>query len=115
EHAKLLKIASIKGERISIGSRPKVGPNAERDTAAENRLRKTLGESADIRIAKRGEPALNLFGPRSRERLALTIVLGPAQYLNAEFAWPPGASLLPELIFASLVAALALLAVALWL
>jgi len=115
EHDKLLKVASMQGERISISTRPKVGVDADRDTAAENRLRKSLALEADIRIAKRGAPALNLFGPRSRERLALTIALGPDEFLNAEFAWPPGASLLPELIFASLVAALALLIVALWL
>jgi signal transduction histidine kinase len=80
-------------------------------------LRKILGSSADIRIAKRGAPELSLFAPpsRNKERLALAIALSPSEWLNAEFAWPPGASLLPELIFASLVAAGALLIVALWL
>lgn len=117
ERQRLLKVASIPGERISVGARPRVGAQAERDAAAETRLRKTLGIGADIRVAKRGAPDLSFFGPRShnQERLALTIALGPGEWLNAEFAWPPGASLLPELIFASLVAALALLVVALWL
>ena len=117
ERERLLKVASIPGERISLGARPRVGAEAPRDAAAETRLRKTLGLNADIRIAKRGAPAISLFGPRSHnpERLALAIALGPGEWLNAEFAWPPGASLLPELIFASFVAALALLVVALWL
>jgi signal transduction histidine kinase len=117
ERDKLLKVASIAGERVTIGAHPRVGADAPRDTTAENRLRKTLGANADIRIAKRGAPDLTLFGPRSRnpERLALAIGLGTNKWLNAEFVWPPGASLVPELIFASLVAALALLAVAIWL
>src|SRR5689334_10667410 len=56
ERQRLLKIASIPGERLTIGARPRVGAEAERDIAAENRLRKTLGVAADIRIAKRGVP-----------------------------------------------------------
>ena len=117
ERQRLLKVASIPGERISIGARPRVGAEAERDTTAENRLRKALGIGADIRIAKRGVPDPGVFGsrPANKERLSLAIALGANEWLNADFAWPPGASLLPELIFASLVAAAALLLVALWL
>ena len=121
ERASLIRVASVRGERISIGKRPRVAESADRDAAAENRVRKALGPGVDaeLRIAKRGSTAdLNLFAPRQRtnfERLSIAIALSPEEWLNAEFVWPQGSNLLPEMIFSALVASLALLGVAVWL
>ena len=119
EQDALLKVASVRRERISIGSIPRVAKDALRDAEAEARVRATLGElaSGDIRIAKRGSPEFNIFASRQRtglERLSVAIWLGDGKWLNAEFVWPPGSSLLPGVTLSAGVAALALLAVAIW-
>lgn len=120
ERAALLKVASVRRERVSIGGRPRVGREAPRDAEVEARLKRALGGAAvgDVRVAKRGSPDLALFGPRQRtglERFSAAIALAPGQWLNAEFVWPQGASVLPGLLLSAGVASLALLAVAVWL
>jgi signal transduction histidine kinase len=125
ERANLIKVASVRGETISIGDRPRVAEGAARDPDAEERLREVMGANApELRIAKRGRTNLNLFGfgPRQRgnfERMSVAIALtqeeDSEEWLNAEFTWPPGSSLLPEMIFSAIVASVALLIVAIWL
>ena len=120
ERENLLTVASVRGERISIGARPRVAEAAARDPDAEARLRKALAPAPvdDIRIAKRGNTDLTLFGPRPHtnlERFSVAIALKPGEWLNAEFVWPPGSSLLPELLLSAGVASIALLIVAIWL
>jgi len=120
ERRDLLRVASVRGERISIGARPRVAGEAARDAEAEARLRRALGSlaSADLRIAKRGNPDLSFFGPRPHtnlERFSVAISLPPGKWLNAEFVWPEGASLLPEMVFSAIIASIALIAVAIWL
>lgn len=122
ERADILKIASVRRERVSIGARPRVAADATRDAEAEARVKAALGDPAvaEVRIAKRGAPEFNWFGlaPRRRggyERLSVAIALEPGRWLNAEFVWPPGASLLSPLLLSVAVASLALIAVAIWL
>jgi len=121
EREDIMKIASKHRERVSIGSRPRVAENAERDAAAEQRVKAVLEDVAitDVRIAKRGSTPFDWFGfaPRRRggyERLSVTIALTPGSWLNAEYVWPPGSSLMSPLILSGGVASLALLAVAVW-
>jgi signal transduction histidine kinase len=122
ERADILKIASVRRERVSIGARPRVAADAARDAEAEARVKAALADPAvaEVRIAKRGAPEFNWFGlaPRRRggyERLSVAIALEPGRWLNAEFVWPPGASLLSPLLLSVAVASLALIAVAIWL
>ncbi|MDZ4866005.1 MAG: ATP-binding protein [Alphaproteobacteria bacterium] len=117
----VLKIASVRRERVSIGKVPRVGAEAARDAAAEARVLAALGDVAvtDVRIAKRGAPSFDWFGLAERrrsghERLSVAIGLGPGKWLNAEFVWPPS-SLLPSLVLSVAVASLALIAMAVWL
>lgn len=120
ERAALLKVASVRGERVSIGAVPRVAAQAARDAEAEARLRSALDGVAvgDVRIAKRGSPDWSwLTGGRRRsghERLSVAVSLGPKQWLNGEFVWPPGPSLLPSLLLSVVVASIALVAVAVW-
>lgn len=118
----ILKIASVRRERVSIGDRPRVAASAARDGDAEARVLAALGDVAvtDVRIAKRGAASFNWFGLSERrrggyERLSVAIGLGPGKWLNAEFVWPPGSSLLSPLILSVTVTSLALIAVAVWL
>lgn len=122
ERPDILKIASVRRERVSIGARPRVAADAARDAEAEARVKAALGDLAvaEVRIAKRGAPEFNWFGlaPRRRggyERLSVAIALEPGRWLNGEFVWPPGASLLSPLMLSVAVASLALIAVAIWL
>lgn len=120
ERGELLKVASVRRERVSIGAKPRVGGDAPRDAEAETRLRTVLGPLAEgeVRVAKRGGPDISFFGPRPRvglERLSVAIKLDDGKWLNAEFVWPQGSSLLPGLMLSAGVASLALLAVAIWL
>lgn len=119
ERGRLLTIASVRHERVSIGATPRVADDAERDFKAEERLKAALLPEIqlDVRVAKRGTPSLSLVAPRKRggqERYTVAVGLGPRQWLNAEFHWPEGEALLPGLIFSSGVAALALVFVAVW-
>jgi signal transduction histidine kinase len=119
ERAHLLTIASVRHERVSIGATPRVADDAARDNKAEERLRSALlaMTQSDVRVAKRGTPALNLIGGRKRgglERFSVAIALGPRQWLNAEFHWPEGDVLLPGLLFSGGVAALVLMFVCVW-
>lgn len=119
ERADILKIASVRRERVSLGTRPRVAADAERDGEAEARVGAALADLriTDVRIAKRGAP--DPFGRERRrggyERLSVAIAIGPGTWLNAEFVWPPGASLLWPLLLSLGVASLALIAVAVWL
>lgn len=121
ERAALLRVASVRRERVSIGAVPRVAADAARDGDAEARLKAALDglPIGEVRIAKRGSPDLSwLFGGRKRsghERLSVAVAFGPKQWLNGEFVWPPGLSLLPALLLSVAVASIALVAVAVWL
>ena len=117
----ILKIASVRRERVSISKVPRVGADSARDEEAETRVRAALADTAvtDVRIAKRGTSSFDWFGLAERrrggyERLSVAIGIGPGQWLNAEFVWPPS-SLLSSLVLSAAVASLALIAVAVWL
>jgi signal transduction histidine kinase len=117
----ILKIASVRRERVSIGKVPRVGAESARDADAETRVRAALADTAvtEVRIAKRGSASFDWFGLAERrrtgnERLSVAIGIGPGQWLNAEFVWPPS-SLLSSLVLSVAVASLALIAVAVWL
>jgi signal transduction histidine kinase len=121
ERAAVLKLASVRQERVSIGTRAKVAAGAARDGEAEARLKSALVGLAvgEVRVAKRGTTDLgSLTGGRRRgglERLSVAISLGPKQWLNGEFVWPQGGSVLPALLLSVAVASVALIAVAVWL
>jgi signal transduction histidine kinase len=120
EREDLLKVASVRRERVSIGTRPRVGKDVPRDAEAEARLRTEMAalNVSDVRVAKRGSPDFTLFGPRPRvglERLSVAIALTDGKWLNAEFVWPQGSSMLPGLVLSGGVASLALIAVSVWL
>ncbi len=120
QHEALFKVASVRRERVSIGSIPRVAADAERDAAAEGKLKTAMGmlASADVRIAKRGSPVVFPFMPKKRagiERLSVAVGLAPGRWLNAEFFWPEGANLLPGLLLSAAVASIALVLVAIWL
>lgn len=120
EHTSLFKVASVRRERVSTSDIPRVAVNAERDPAAEARLRAALGNlvTGDVRVAKRGTPDIFPFMPKKRagiERLSVAIALPHDRWLNAEFFWPEGANLLPGLLLSAAVASLSLLIVAIWL
>jgi signal transduction histidine kinase len=120
EHAPLFKVASVRRERVSTGDIPRVAANAERDAAAEAKLKTALGAlvTGDVRVAKRGTPDIFPFMPKKRagiERLSVAIALPHDRWLNAEFFWPEGANLLPGLLLSAAVASLALVIVAIWL
>jgi signal transduction histidine kinase len=122
ERADILKIASVRRERVSIGARPRVAADAARDGEAEARVKSALDDLAvaEVRIAKRGSTAFDWFGLAERrrggyERLSIAIALAPERWLNAEFVWPPGSSLLSPLLLSVAVASLALVVVAVWL
>ncbi len=121
EREDVMRIASKHRERVSIGAHPRVAEGAERDTNAEERVKAVLEDVGitDVRIAKRGSTPFDWFGmaPRRRrgyERLSVAIALEPGRWLNAEYVWPPGSSLLSPLLLSGFVASLALLAVAVW-
>lgn len=121
ERAALLKVASVRRERVSIGAIPRVAATAARDGEAEARLTAALEglPVGEVRIAKRGSADMSwLWGGRKRsghERLSVAVSLAPKQWLNGEFVWPPGPSLLPSMLLSLAVASLALVAVAVWL
>lgn len=120
EQEPLFKVASVRRERVSIGTIPRVAAEAERDAAAEKRLKAALGTLAadDVRVAKRGTPDIFPFMPKKRagiERFSVAVALAPGRWLNAEFLWPEGANLLPGLLLSAAVASLALMVVAIWL
>mgnify|MGYP001348429285 CR=1 FL=1 len=120
DHAPLFKVASVRRERVSTSDIPRVAAGAERDAAAEAKLKAALGALAtgEVRVAKRGAPDILPFMPKKRtgiERLSVAVALTSGRWLNAEFFWPEGANLLPGLLLSAAVASLALLIVAIWL
>lgn len=120
ESADLLKVASVRRESVKIGDKPLVRELAkDRDADAESRLRTVLGPLAvgEIFLAKRGQTDFSFFSRRPRlalERLSVAIKLTNGKWLNAEFSWPQGSSLLPGLLLSAGVASIVLLAVAIW-
>jgi signal transduction histidine kinase len=120
EQAPLFRVASVRRERVSTSAVPRVAADAERDPAAEAKLKAALGALAtgEVRVAKRGTPDILPFMPKKRagiERLSVAVALAPGRWLNAEFFWPEGANLLPGLLLSAAVASVALLMVAIWL
>jgi len=120
ERADLLKVAAGRRETVKISDKPVVGERSkERDADAEARLRQELGPLAvgEVFVAKRGSTDINFFSRRprlTRERMSVAIKLQTSKWLNAEFSWPQGSSLLPGLLLSAGVASIVLLAVAIW-
>lgn len=118
--AVLERVAGAQYERLGVARTPRIAFDSARDPVLEARLRRTLGLEANlaVRFVKRGRPALSLFGRRNArqfERYAAAIELGGGRWLNAEFYWPIGGSLLPGLLLASLCSAVLLVAFSFWL
>lgn len=106
DRVQLERLAQVRGERLVVQGRPRVGEDRARDPRLEARLREglSLGREADIRIARRGRPSFNLLGPRlaqSRERLVVAIRLAPDAWLNGDFHWPVGEPVLPGLVLSA--------------
>lgn len=116
---RLLAVASVRHERVSIGDRPRVAQDADRDERAESRLRATPGLAGlrDIRVAKRGSPQLNLLGERKRggyERFNVAIGISQQKWINAEFRWPDDDALLPGLLFSAVTSGTILILLVAW-
>ena len=116
----LERVAGAQYERLGVARTPRIALDSARDHVLEARLRQTLGLDAKlaVRFVKRGRPAFSLFGRRNArqfERYAVAIELGAGHWLNAEFYWPIGGSLLPGLLLASLCSAVLLVAFSFWL
>lgn len=119
ERERLQELASARHEKISVGRVPRVGFDSDRDDAAERKLRRALrlGESVEVRVAKRGRPELWPFAVRPRggyERYAATIAIAPGRWLNAEFYWPIGQSLVPGILMSAGISALLLVVLSFW-
>ena len=112
-------LAGAQYERLGISRQPRVAADSERDHRLEDRMRRalSLGMSSDVRLVKRGRPGFHLFGRRhagSFERYAVAVALDEGRWLNAEFYWPIGGSILPVLLLAGLASAALLVAFSLW-
>lgn len=119
DRPQLLSLASVRHERLVVGLVPRVASGSYRDAAMEDRLRKVLAlpPDADIRVAKRGRPELSLveqLHPRQQERFAVAVALGNGEWLNGEFYWPVGESLLPGIVFSGAVSAILLVLLSVW-
>lgn len=120
DRAQLERIAQVRGERVVVQGRPRVGADRERDPRLEARLRAgmNLDHEADIRVARRGRPSFNVFEPRraqQQERLVVAVRLGPDAWLNADFHWPVGEPVLPGLVLSACVSGVVLVGLGLWL
>ncbi|MEQ1752610.1 MAG: ATP-binding protein [Micropepsaceae bacterium] len=116
---RLLALASVRQERVSLGDRPRVALDADRDEKAEDRLKGALGmvPQSDVRVAKRGSPQLNLLGERKKggyERFSVAIAIGPQKWINAEFRWPDDDTLLPGLLFSAVISGAILTVLSAW-
>jgi signal transduction histidine kinase len=70
-----------------------------------------------VRVARRGKPALSLISdlhPRQQERFAVAVPIAPGQWLNGEFYWPVGESLVPGIVFAAGVSGILLVLLSMW-
>lgn len=117
--AQLIKLASVRHERLAVSPVPRVAADIARDARMEERLRAALGleAGADVRIARRGKPALSLMSdqhPRQQERYAVAVPIAPGQWLNGEFYWPVGESLVSGILFAAGVSGILLVLLSMW-
>ena len=117
--AQLVNLASARHERLAVSSLPRVAADVVRDARMEERLRDALGleAGADVRVARRGKPALSLMSdlhPRQQERFAVAVPIAPGQWLNGEFYWPVGESLVPGIVFAAGVSGILLVLLSMW-
>ena len=117
--AQLLSLASVRHERLAVGAVPRVAFSSDRDGVMEDRLRRVLAlpQDADVRVTKRGRPELSLveqLHPRQQERFAVAVALGNGEWLNGEFYWPVGESLLPGILFSGAVSAIMLVLLSVW-
>jgi len=120
DRVQLERIAQVRGERLVVQGRPRVGADRVRDPRLESRLRAgmELERETDIRVALRGRPSFNLFEPRRAqqlERLVVAVRLGPDAWLNADFHWPIGEPVLPGLVLSAGVSGVVLVGLGLWL
>lgn len=116
----LERVAGAQYERLGLARTPRIAFDSARDFELEDRLRRTLqlGDGREVRLVKRGRPSLNFFERRNGrqfERYAVAVALGDGWWLNAEFYWPIGSSLVPGLLLAGLCSAVLLVAFSLWL
>ena len=116
----LERLAGAQYERIGVARLPRVAVDSARAFDLEDRLRRALGaaDGNEVRLVKRGRPTFNLFGRRHArqfERYAVSVGLGDGRWLNAEFYWPVGGSLLPGLVLAGACSAVLLVAFSVWL
>ena len=117
--AQLVNLASARHERLAVSSLPRVASDVVRDVRMEERLRDALGleAGADVRVARRGKPALSLVSdlhPRQQERFAVAVPIAPGQWLNGEFYWPVGESLVPGIVFSAGVSGVLLVLLSMW-
>lgn len=116
---KLIDLASARYEKFSVGRNPRVKFEAERDRRIETRLREALMPLGvrDVHVAKRGRPALMLFGPWRRgsvERFSVAVALGPSEWANVDYYWPIGESAVPGLLFSAVVSGVLLVLLSAW-
>lgn|GEM_PF-2275784 len=116
----LERVAGAQYERLGLARTPRIAFDSARDFDLEDRLRRTLqlGEGREVRLVKRGRPSFSFFERRNGrqfERYAVAVALGDGWWLNAEFYWPIGSSLVPGLLLAGLCSAVLLVAFSLWL
>ena len=117
--AQLIKLASVRYERLAVSSVPRVAADNVRDARLEERLRGVLGlkADADVRVARRGRPSLSLLRelhPKQQERIAVAVSIAPGQWLNGEFYWPVGESIIPGVMFAAGVSGMLLVLLSMW-
>jgi signal transduction histidine kinase len=117
--AQLIKLASVRYERLAVSSVPRVDVDIVRDARMEERLRVALGlkASTDVRVARRGRPSLSLVSvqhQRQQERIAVAVSIAPGQWLNGDFYWPVGESIIPGIVFAAGVSGILLVLLSMW-
>jgi signal transduction histidine kinase len=117
--AQLVNLASARYEKLAVSSVPRVAADIVRDARMEERLRDALGlmAGADVRVARRGRPSLSLVSelhPKRQERIAVAVSIAPGQWLNGEFYWPVGESLVPGIMFAAGVSGVLLVLLSMW-
>lgn len=115
----LVNLASARHERLAVSSLPRVSADSVRDARMEERLREALGlnTASDVRVARRGRPSLNLMSalhPRQQERFAVAVPIAHGQWLNGEFYWPVGESLVPGIVFAAGISGILLVLLSMW-
>ena len=117
--AQLVNLASARYEKLAVSSVPRVAVDIARDARMEERLRGALGlkADADVRVARRGRPSLSLvreLHPKQQERIAVAVSIAPGQWLNGEFYWPVGESIIPGVMFAAGASGMLLVLLSIW-